>query len=166
MKVSKSSNHRKITGNYGEYLTLYLLSRYGFECAHVDHTGIDIIARHPHSSLRMGISVKSRSRNPGTEKTGIIINAKDFTLAKKACRAFGCELYFSIVVDRGKALNVFLLPEKRLKKIGRTKTGRAYWPMHQKAMLRYEKDPLIARCDMQSMISWGALDIKAMRNKP
>ena len=49
MRVNKSSRHTKITGDFGETLVLYWLSKYGFECAPVDHTGIDIIARNPHN---------------------------------------------------------------------------------------------------------------------
>src|SRR6478735_5770885 len=59
--IAKSSRHSKITGDFAEYLTLYLLSKHGFECARIDHTGMDIIARNPHTKELMGISVKSRS---------------------------------------------------------------------------------------------------------
>jgi Holliday junction resolvase-like predicted endonuclease len=68
MELSKSSRHSKITGDFAEAPVLYWLSKYGFECAKVDHTGIDLIARNPNSNELMGISVKSRSRN-----TGIVI---------------------------------------------------------------------------------------------
>ena len=44
MKINKSTRHSKITGNFGEALVLYLLSKFGFESANVDHTGIDIIS--------------------------------------------------------------------------------------------------------------------------
>jgi len=67
MEVIKSSRHSKIRGDFAESLILYWLSKYGFECALVDHTGIDIIARNPHTNEVMGISVKSRSRNIGKE---------------------------------------------------------------------------------------------------
>src|ERR1019366_7089243 len=56
---------------FPQQLVLYWLSKHGFECARVDHTGIDLIARNPHSDEVMGISVKSRSRNPGTENVSI-----------------------------------------------------------------------------------------------
>ena len=69
MKISKSSRHSKITGDFAERLVLYWLSKHGFECALVDHTGLDIIARNPANKELMGISVKSRSRNAGTENT-------------------------------------------------------------------------------------------------
>jgi transposase InsO family protein len=68
MKIKKSTRHAKITGDFGEALVLYWLSKYGFECAAVDHTGIDIIARNPHTKEVMGISVMRRSRNEGAEE--------------------------------------------------------------------------------------------------
>lgn len=55
MKINKSSRHAKITGDFGKALVLYWLSKYGFECAAVDHTDIDIIARNPHNHRIMGI---------------------------------------------------------------------------------------------------------------
>ena len=67
MKISKSSRHSKITGDFAERLILHWLSKYGFECAYVDHTGLDIIARNPSTDELMGISVKSRSRSAGDE---------------------------------------------------------------------------------------------------
>lgn len=57
-KVSKSSRHAKIAGDFGEVVVQYWLSKYGYECARVDHTGIDLIARKPHTNEVMGISVK------------------------------------------------------------------------------------------------------------
>jgi hypothetical protein len=67
MKIKKSPRHSKIAGNFGENIVLYWLSKYGFECALVDHTGIDIIARNPHTKKMMGISVKSRTRSKGSK---------------------------------------------------------------------------------------------------
>jgi Holliday junction resolvase-like predicted endonuclease len=78
MKINKSTRHSKIAGDFGEMLVLYWLSKYGFECAKVDHTGIDIIARNPHSKEVMGISVKSRTRNAGKEKDVVNLLADDF----------------------------------------------------------------------------------------
>ncbi|MCL4788727.1 MAG: hypothetical protein KJ070_18355, partial [Verrucomicrobia bacterium] len=60
MEINKSSRHSKIAGDFGETLGLYWLSKHGFECARVDHTGIDLIALNPHTNERMGISVKTR----------------------------------------------------------------------------------------------------------
>ena len=61
-RILKSTRHSKIAGNFGEALLLYWLSKHGFECATLDHTGIDLIARNPHNDEVMGISVKSRTR--------------------------------------------------------------------------------------------------------
>ena len=46
MNVIKSTRHAKITGDFGEKMVLYWLSKYGFECALVDHTGIEIGRAH------------------------------------------------------------------------------------------------------------------------
>src|ERR1043166_5110523 len=58
MEVIKASRHWKITGDFAEGLILYWLSKSGYECARVDHTGIDLIAADPEGKHRMGISVK------------------------------------------------------------------------------------------------------------
>ncbi|MEK7654536.1 MAG: hypothetical protein AAB345_04675 [Patescibacteria group bacterium] len=43
MEIKKASRHQKITGDFGEALVLYWLSKHGFESLKVDHTGIDIM---------------------------------------------------------------------------------------------------------------------------
>jgi len=89
--VEKSSRHAKITGDFGESVVLYWLSRSGFECARVDHTGIDLIAKRPRSEERLGISVKTRSRVPGTETDSVNIGqARDLARVVEACSAFQC----------------------------------------------------------------------------
>ena len=80
-------------------LMLYWLSKYGFECALVDHTGIDIIARNKKTKELMGISVKSRSRNTGKEGQYLSIPNDTFPKVEAACKAFGCIPYFAVVVD-------------------------------------------------------------------
>ena len=107
--MRKSSRHSKITGDFGEALVLYWLSKRGFECASVDHTGIDLIARRPDSDERLGISVKSRSRNEGTETTGINLLRKEDDKIRAACEAFGCIPYVAVVADLGSVVLAFLL---------------------------------------------------------
>ena len=41
MEIIKSTRHSKITGDFAEGLVLYWLSKYGFECARIDHTRVD-----------------------------------------------------------------------------------------------------------------------------
>jgi predicted AAA+ superfamily ATPase len=82
VKIKKSSRHSKITGDFVEQLVLYLLSKHGFESSYVDHTGIDILARNPHTNELIGISVKSRSRNKGKEGTYVNIDDRTRTIYK------------------------------------------------------------------------------------
>ncbi len=114
MEISKSSRHSKITGDFAEGLVLYWLSKYGFECARVDHTGIDLIAKNPHTGERMGISVKSRCRTAGTKKTAVTVVRHDLNKVDAACQAFGCEPYFAVVVDARDRIQVFILSEEHL----------------------------------------------------
>jgi hypothetical protein len=69
--MKKSTRHNTISGDFGEALVLYWLSKFGYECARIDHTGIDLIACKTDGSERMGISVQCRSRYDGTEKESV-----------------------------------------------------------------------------------------------
>ncbi len=111
LKIVKSSRHSKITGTFAESLVLYWLSKHGFECALVDHVGLDIIARNPHTNVLMGISVKSRSRNTGKEGTYITIPNENLTKLSGACQTFGCIPHFAIVVDEADSIAVFILDQ-------------------------------------------------------
>ncbi len=108
IEVTKSSRHSKITGDFAEALVLYWLSKYGFECARVDHTGLDLIAKNPHTEELMGISVKARSRNAGTEDTHVKIDRSNEKKLTDACTAFGCAPYFAVVVDAGPSIRCFV----------------------------------------------------------
>src|SRR4051794_16505724 len=108
--MKKSTRHSKITGDFAEAFVLYWLSKYGYECARVDHTGIDLIARSPNSSERMGISVKCRSRYEGTENESVNLPPPDgFEKAKEACEAFGCVPYYAVLVDGAERIRCFLV---------------------------------------------------------
>lgn len=141
MKISKSSRHQKITGDFGEALTLYWLSKYGFECALVDHTGIDIIARNPHTKEIMGISVKSRTRTEGKEQEYVTLPNSHLEKVETACKAFGCVPYFAVVVDAGDTIRGFLTPMSHLLQIfpqGKTTSG---WKMKPAYLKQYDQDP-------------------------
>ena len=150
MDILKSSRHSKITGDYGEALVLYWLSKYGFECARVDHTGIDLIARNPHTRELMGISVKSRSRLKGTERSSLRIPSGNFEKASRACEEFCCVPYFAIVIDEGEKTWGFLLPMAHLLKLfPETETG-IYWRMNTQNVERYIGDPMIKIFELQT----------------
>ena len=140
MDISKSSRHSKLTGDFAEALVLYWLSKYGFECALVDHTGIDIIARNPHSKEIMGISVKSRSRTPGTADDSITIPADSFKKAQRASDAFGCKPWFAIVVDAKDIIRVFLLPMDHLLKVCPIRQRGSYWKVSKRYLDQYCSD--------------------------
>ncbi len=155
MKINKSTRHAKITGDFGETLVLYWLSKYGFECAPVDHTGIDIIARNPHTQEIMGISVKSRSRTEGSEDEYVSIPNDNFTKAEAACIAFGCAPYFAIVVDAGDTFHGFILSMSHLLEIfpkGKTASG---WKMTKQHINNYKQDPNIKMFEFKTnTIKW------------
>lgn len=142
MRIAKSSRHAKLTGDFAEHLVLYWLSKYGLECARVDHTGIDLIARNPKNGVRMGISVKSRSRTEGSEKDHVRIEVEQLRKAAAASEAFGCTPYMAIVVDGGNLIRCFVLPLKTLYALYPSSTTRNVgWSMNDRALARYYEHP-------------------------
>ena len=162
MRIKKSTRHAKITGDFGEMAVLYWLSKYGFECALVDHTGIDIIARNPHTNEIMGISVKSRSRTEEQEDEYVSIPNDNFDKAEKACAAFGCIPYFAIVVDAGETIRGFILPmAKVLTLFPKGKAGSG-WKMTEPYLARYAADPAIQVFAFQTKtMRWWGQDVGA-----
>jgi Holliday junction resolvase-like predicted endonuclease len=150
MDIIKSSRHSKIAGDFGEALVLYWLSKHGFECARVDHTGIDLIARNPHTSDVMGISIKSRTRISGAEGESITIPRDDFTKIEAACSAFGCTPYFAIVVDADKAIRVFITSLAHLVQLHPLKSAGSYWKMSDAHLTQYSDDPEIMTFELRT----------------
>lgn len=141
MDIVKSSRHSKITGDFGEALILYWLSKYGFECARVDHTGIDLIASNPYTSEVMGISVKSRSRSLGKEGSNVVIDRDNFEKVEQACAAFGCVPYFAIVVDGKDVIHAFVISLKHLVEHYPAGIRVSNWRMNEKSLVQYYSDP-------------------------
>ena len=140
MEIIKSTRHSKITGNFGENMVLYLLSKYGFESANVDHTGIDIISRNSKTNEVMGISVKSRSRSDGTEGSYISIPNGNFDKVERACKAFNCVPYFAIVSDEKNKVYVFIISMKHLLELFPKREKICSWKMTDKYVEKYLKD--------------------------
>ena len=140
--MKKSTRHSKITGDFAEGLVLYWLSKHGYECARVDHTGIDLIASKGPEML--GISVKARSRYEGTERTSVNLPPDGFEKAENACEAFRCVPHYAIVVDGGEAIRCFLLSLEHLKKVAAgSACGMRYWGMSARHLATYRDDPLV-----------------------
>jgi len=149
MKSAKSSRHSKIAGDFGESLVLYWLSKRGFECAKVDHTGIDLIANNPHTDEIMGISVKSRTRNKGTETDTVNIPSDDFRKVDEACNAFRCTPYFAIVVDANDLIRVFILSKKDLLDLCPLKAN-CYWKMAEASLKEYANHEGVMQFELQA----------------
>jgi hypothetical protein len=155
VEVNKSSRHSKITGDFSESLILYWLSKYGFECALVDHTGIDIIANNSHTNEVMGISVKSRSRNTGKEGQYVAITNDNFPKVERACEAFNCEPYFAVVVDEGCKIYAFITSMEHLFELHPKASTRVSWKMSQKWLETYQEDPKVVMIEFEhSTLSW------------
>jgi hypothetical protein len=152
----KSSRHSKIVGDFAEGLVLYWLSKYGYECARIDHTGIDLIARSPNGPEVLGISVKSRDRYDHREKASVNLPADGIVKARKTCEAFGCVPYYAIVVDAAAAVRCFMLSLDHLEAVaGGTLGAQRYWRMGSKDISRYAADPLIQGFILQTTsCSW------------
>ena len=154
MEVTKSTRHAKITGDFAEALVLYWLSKYGFECARVDHTGMDLIAKNPHTRELMGISVKARSRSTGTEETHIKIERENVTKLSSACGAFGCVPYFAIVIDAGSTIRCLITAMAHLVELS-AEHRHLGLAMRRKVIDRYEADPKMISFQFESKtIRW------------
>ncbi len=156
MEMKKSSRHAKITGDFAERFVLYWLSKYGFECALVDHVGMDIIARNPHNQELMGISVKSRSRNLGTENTSLSIPNDNFEKLEAACRAFGCKPYFAIVVDGADTITTFIIDKSYLVSLFPPGRKVMSWKMSPSWLGKYQtnKNIKIFKCSTSTSCWW------------
>lgn len=139
MDIDKSTRHQKVIGDYGERLVCNWLSRSGFEVSVVDHTGMDIIAYNPSTNQRLGITVKARTRMPGTEKTNVKIFGKkndDRQKLLNACKAFTCEPWVAVYVETLKLGDIYLTSLNNYNKYATTS-----WKMSDEYSELYDKDP-------------------------
>jgi len=148
MKINKSSRHQKIIGNFGEHLICNMLSRTGFEVIIVDHTGIDIIAYNPKTKKRIGITVKSRTREIGKEENTVNLffyrkKKNDRQKLLDACNAFSCEPWIGVYVETSNSADLYLTSLENYDKKYRGREGKAIdvWKMRKKDKEEYEKDP-------------------------
>lgn len=118
---------------------LYWLSKRGFECAHVDHVGIDLIARRPSSDEVLGISVKCRSRTDPKDEAGVNLLYANDEKIHAACSAFRCVPYIAVVVDQGNSVRGYLTT---LHHVRTTYPGQS-WRMSATMTKGYELDPQI-----------------------
>lgn len=145
--IEKSSRHQKIIGDLGEILVCNWLSRSGFEVAVVDHTGIDLIAFDHRSRKRMGITVKSRTRNRReTESVNIFSNRKsDRDKIRAVCLAFGCEPWIAVYVETKNFADLFMTSLTNYDAKYRTIEGKVIddWKMSPRWLKAYDQDPAV-----------------------
>ena len=163
--ISKSSRHSHITGSFAEALVLYWLSRNGFECARIDHTGIDLIARNCYTDECMGISVKSRSRYKGTESGAVSCAITDYKKIDSACATFNCIAYHAIVVDTGNCIRMYLLTTEHFRSVAKAGSTKSHWGMTVKHLERYRNDPAIKTVELAVSAPrwWGRAEGKNLR---
>jgi hypothetical protein len=160
--IRKSTRHQKIIGEYGEHLICNWLSRSGFEVTIVDHTGIDIIAYHPITKKRLGITVKSRTRDPGTEKRSVnILKRKEGMNDRKklldACEAFNCEPWIGIYVEISEYADVFLTSLEHYDLKYRKKPQKVIddWKMTKQYIDQYDDDPNVKHIRFElNILNW------------
>ena len=149
MTILKSSRHQKIIGDFGEHLIANWLSRSGFEIVLVDHTGIDIVAYHSTLKRRIGVTVKSRTRNEGTEENNVTIFSDQHNRQKviDACEAFGCEPWIGIYVEMLDSAELYLLSLDHFDTAYHSEKDRssASWNMRERDKKRYSDDPEVKR---------------------
>jgi len=130
--ITKSSRHSKIIGELGEHIIANYLSTSGFEVVMVDHTGIDIIAVHPKTKLRMGITVKSRTRLEGKENQEVFIFTKKekLTWFKNICEMFDCEPWIGIFVETTDKSDIYLVSLSEFERIMDMNKKTIAWKMN------------------------------------
>jgi Holliday junction resolvase-like predicted endonuclease len=143
MDITKSTRHQKIIGHFGESLICNWLSRSGFEVSLIDHTGIDIVAYRP--DVRLGISVKSRTRVLGAEKTSVRLFTKnDREKVQKACTAFACDPWLALYIEATTYAEVFLTSLENYDKNYKFETASMEsWKMGANWQAKYLDDPMV-----------------------
>lgn len=154
MEINKGLRHSKIVGDFGEQLVCNWLSRSGWEVVLVDHTGIDIIAYHRESGKRIGITVKSRTRNAGTEKdtVNIFITKKDDRKkVLQACEYFACQPWIAVYVETSDSADLFLTSLKNYDRKYQLNADRAIedWKMGEKYLQKYSQDSCVQHLQLK-----------------
>jgi len=116
VQIHKSTRHSKLTGDFGEALILYWLSKHGYECARVDHTA-STSSRGPLDRERPRHFSQEPKPTTGTERSSLSIPKEEFTKVARACRAFCCTPHFGIVIDGGATLRGYIVPMRHLRRL-------------------------------------------------
>jgi hypothetical protein len=153
-KITKSENHPKIIGEFGESLIANLLSASRFEVARVDHVGLDLIAYSRSARLHIGITVKSRTRDQARKESDAVnlfgSEENHRRKLRRACRGFGCKPWIGVYVETSKGGEVYLTSLQNYDKKYRSRARRwQTWNMTEKYKQRYASDPNVKHIGMK-----------------
>jgi hypothetical protein len=163
VEIIKGSRHQKIIGDFGENLICNWLSRSGFEVTLVDHTGIDVVAYNPSTKQRLGITVKSRTRDVGKEEESVNILSyqkvkSDRERLLDACEAFACEPWIAVYAETLEYADVYLTSLENFDREYRSGRAKAIdaWQMTERFKERYERDPNVKHIRIEfHTTNWG-----------
>lgn len=152
--IEKSSRHSKIIGEFGEAFLCNWLSRSGFEVTIVDHTGVDIMAYRRTNGRRLGITVKSRTRDAGKEAASVNVFFKrkdDRGKLKAACEAFNCEPWVAVYVEMATSADLYLTSLEHFDQAYCPSKSCAIdaWKMGEKQKRTYEADNNVQHISVQ-----------------
>jgi hypothetical protein len=136
------------------------LSRSGFEVSVVDHTGMDVIAYHPSTKQRLGITVKSRTRKAGTEMDSVNLFQRAKNDRQKlldACEAFSCEPWIAIYAECDAHADLFLTSLENYDTRYGTRGENAIdgWRMTEKHTKEYGTDSKVKHIPSISQLTIG-----------
>jgi hypothetical protein len=148
---TKSTMHSKITGNFGESLLLYFLSKSYYEPALVDHSGIDIIAYNKTDRSRIGVSVKARSRTLLRPNDGLLVPGDNYKKIMESCIFYDsiphiCFVFDVPATEKNGTIHLFLMSiETLLHYYPNFKDGKGFTFSMKSNLDKYLGDKNIAR---------------------
>jgi len=167
MEITKGPRYQKIIGDFGESLICNWLSRSGFEVILADYTGLDIVAYHQSNHQRLGITVKSRTRDVGKEDAPVNVfsyqgKKDDRCKLTDACQAFACEPWIAIYVETTKYAEIYLTSLENYDQKYRGTDGRAIddWKMRAEFRKKYKMDPLVKHIRIDFDLSDWSWELK------
>ncbi|MCL4788726.1 MAG: hypothetical protein KJ070_18350, partial [Verrucomicrobia bacterium] len=79
----------------------------------------------------------------------VILPAADFDKAERACKAFGCQPYFAIVVDAAGTIRVFITPTAHVLQLFPRRATGSGWKMTPSRLVEFARDPQIMMFELQ-----------------
>jgi hypothetical protein len=108
----RNTRSPKLIGDFGESLVTYALIQGGYEVAHVDHVGADLIAEK--EGRRIAVSVKTRRWREGTrENDMVVVESANLEKLRGFAERFALEPVFAQVIchDKSAQILVFMIRE-------------------------------------------------------